>query len=564
MSIWIHRDTMDRRTGEEIYKKCIAVEELSSWDKMQGKTPKNVLVFKKDSTGQYFIVPYRIARQFGYHQNNPNWRQIVYKYKDENGKDQYYPQFTGTFRDYQEEVIPEIIECMQKNNTVIIGLPPGWGKTIMAAYLIWMIGLLPVVIVKQSRVYLGWQKTFKKVLPQCRVWLVGDEPMPSYFDVILCMNERVSKIPLYIKMQVGVLIIDEAHTISTLTQVDTFLDWSPKYIILETATLKAGPFWRISTIVAGEDGVFRISKIPYNFYVIKTGVFGEQEKSRTGNLIASSVQKSLIENLKRQKIIQSVIYNHINYRKFMAMQIVTKNIDDNVGKLENLGIECDTLWGTKKSYNQCMVLFGTYGKISTGFDEENSCDDYWRIPVKSNTMIFINSVLSSHLLIQAMGRCMRTLDEVPAFIFLLDDNNNVKNHLNSNKWLIELTNGVISYVDYKTAFIPINPTKGFQFSTIHTPGTYYKILANHEYSDFLELGFYIGNQYERDNNFIMIQTAESVAEYKKALFPTTKCFILVLNMLNLFVSNSQVIVNNGIVFCKHTIFFRNVVQVSMI
>ena len=563
MSIWIHRDTIDRQTGEEILKKCVAIEELTPWDKKQNKVPRTVLMLKKNDTKEYFIVPYRVAKSFGYHQNNPNWRQIVQIYVDENGNNQYYPQFTGTFRDYQKEVLPEIIECLQKNSTVIIGLPPGWGKTIMAAYLIWMIGLLSVVLVKQERVYKGWQVTFKKVLPQCRVWLVGDEPMPPYFDIILCMNERIHKIPFYVKMQVGTLIIDEAHTISTFTQTDTFLDWAPKYVILETATLKSGPFWRMSTIVAGEDGVFRISKVPYNFYVVKTGVFANYETNKVGGLIASSVQKNLIEHYKRQKIIQTILYNHINYRKFMCMQIVTKNIDDNVGNLDNLGICCDTLWGTKKSYNQCMVLFGTYGKISTGFDEENACDDYWVIPVKSNTMIFVNSILKPELLIQAMGRCMRTEDEVPAFIFLLDENSNIKNHLNSNKWLIELTNGKIVYVDYRNAFIPINPAKGFQFSTVYTPGTFYKILYTYEYLDFLELGFYAGNEYERYNNFIMLQTAESVATYKQLLCPTTQCYILTLCYMNLYLQNSEIMYNQGIVFSRHTIFFKNVTAVGL-
>lgn len=562
MSIWVHRDNIDVKTGENIYKECTIVEELDQYNISKGHEPRAVLMFKKDSTKQFFLIPYRIAVKYGFKQNNPYWKQIVHVYIDENGNNRYLPQFTGDFRDYQKEVIPEIIECMQKNNTVIIGLPPGWGKTIIAAYLIWLIGLLAVVIVKQERVYIGWQKTFKKVLPQARVWLVGDEPMPEKFDIILCMNERTHHVPFYIKMQVGTLIIDEAHTISTYTQVDTFLDWAPKYVILETATLKASTFWRMSAAVAAEDGVFRISKVPYNFYVVRTGVFGDQKRNVNGDLISASVQRSLIQNLTRTKIVQSIIYNHVNYRKFICLQTVTQDIDENIIRFNHLGISCDTLWGDKKTYSQSQVLFGTYGKISTGFDEENSCDNYWIIPVKSNTMIFINSVLSPWLLIQAMGRCMRTLDEVPAFIFLLDDNSNVKNHLKANEWLIKLTNGNIIYVDFKQPFIPMS--KGYIFQTIYMPGQYYKILYSHEYNDFLQFGFYIGNDTERAGGYIMMQTAESVMYYKNLMCPKTKCYILTVHMCNFHITNGNITQKDGIVFCLHSIFLKNIIRVDNI
>lgn len=565
MSIWIHRDKLDRETGEAIYKDCTIIEELSDYDKSLGKTPGRILMFEKTNDKSFFIVPYRIARKYGYNQENPYWRQIVYPVRLADGNVKYCPEFTGNFRDYQIEIIPEIIDCLQKNNTVIIGLPPGWGKTIIAAYLLWMIGLLSVVVVKQKKVYHGWQKTFKKVLPNARVWLVGDEPMPDHFDIILCMNERIGKIPLNVVLQVGTLIIDETHTISTLSQIWTFLLWRPKYVIFETATFKASPFWKMAAAVSAEDGVFRISKIPYNFYVVRTGVEGEETRSeKTGRLIPSSVQKSLIENKKRKKILQTVIYNHIGYRKFIGGQFVTTEIDDNIIYLNNLGITCDTLWGNKNGYNQSMVLFVTYGKASTGFDEENACDNYWILPVKSDTGIFVNSIDSPWLMIQFMGRCMRTEDEVPAFIFFLDDNKNVKGHLNHNKWLIELTNGRIINVDYRTPFIQMNPKKGIKFTHSYVPMIFYKILRNHEYSEFLEKGFYSGTEEEVNKGFVMLQLPEYVTYYRNILCPNTPCFLVAVQYCNLYNNNGTIFVDNGIVFCRHPIFYKNILSVTMI
>ena len=565
MSIWINRNSVDRQTGETIYKECVIIEELSDYDKRKDKQPQRLLMFKKDSSGQFFIVPYRIAKKHGFHQNNCSWRQIVNAVSMPDGSTKFEPEFTGTFRDYQIEIIPEIIECLQKNNTVIIGLPPGWGKTIIAAYLIWMIGLLPIVIVKQSKVYQGWQKTFKKVLPNARVWLVGDEPMPAKFDIILCMNERIHYISEKVRKEVGVLIVDETHTISTMSQIDTFLGFQPKYVIFETATFKASTMWKMAAAVSSEDGVFRISKIPYNFYVIRTGVEGDVDYTKNGDMKPSFTQKSLIENKVRKLIVQDLIYNHVNYRKFICLQTVTTEIDDNIKILNNLGISCDTLWGSKNTYSQSQVLFGTYGKISTGFDEENACDNYWILPVKSDTMIFINSVLSPFLLIQAMGRCMRTLDEVPAFFFLLDENSNIKNHLKSNKWLIEMTNGNIVNADYRTAFVPLNPKYGYKFGTYFTPGMYFKILRNHEYGSFLERGFYPGNEEEIKAGYILIQTNSNVMQYKQMVCPTTPCFLLTLQYCNLYtLPDCSLYENQGMLFCKHAIFFKNIVSITVL
>lgn len=562
MSIWVHRDKIDKETATAIYKECTIIEELSQFDKMNGKLPDRVLMFNKDETGQYFKIPYRIARNYGFVQDNPNWRQIVFPVKQTDGTVKLLPEFTGSFRDYQVEVMPEIIECLQKHNTVIIGLPPGWGKTIIAAYLIQKIGLLPIIIIKQSKVYQGWQKTFAKVLPGARVWCVGNNN-PAEYDIILCMNERLKIIPTSVKKQVGVLIIDETHTIATKSQISTFLDFQPKYTIFETATLKASSFWRMAATVSGEDGVFRISKIPYNFYVINTGIEGEGI-SKNGKLIPSSVQKSLIENKQRKRIIQNIIFNHVGYRKFICLQTVTAEIDENIKYLNNLGITCDTLWGSKNSYNQSQVLFGTYGKISTGFDEENACDDYWTLPVKSDTGIFVNSVLSPYLLIQSMGRCMRTMDEVPAFVFLLDNNKNIKNHLNSNKWLIELTNGKIINADYRTPFIPVNPQKGIKFSFFVNQGIYFKIMKNHEYSEFYESGIFAGNDEEKKSGLIMLQTSESLMYYKQIICPVTPCFYLTLQYINLYMVDGIVINNNGLVYAKHPLFFKHMISVNML
>lgn len=564
MSIWVPKSQITVEMGVEILKETTIVEELSDYDIYQGTVPRRVRMCTQDPLKTHYIMPYMVAKKRGFQTNNTKWRQTVFPYTMPDGSVKHYPEFTGTFRNYQAEVIPEIIDCLKRNNTVIIGLPPGWGKTIMAAYIIQLCGGAAFVGVKQSKVYDGWKKTFTKVLPGMKVWYVGDMEKPEKWDICLCMEGRLKSVGYLDRMQCMTMIIDETHTLCTPTQVELFLGFQPKYIVYETATLKASGLWRMATVCSGEEGVFRISKIPYNFYIIRTGIYGEEERTERGKLKPASVQRSLVENQNRKAIIQALILNHVQYRKFICLQTVTKDIDENIVELNKLGITCDTLWGTKNSYNQSQVLFGTYGKISTGFDEENACDNFWMSPVKSDTMIFVNSVSKAELLIQSMGRCMRTEDEIPAFFFLMDDNSNVKNHFKSNKWLIELTNGRIIEVDYRNAFIPMNPKYGMKFTFYFTPGEYYKLIPSHIYDDFMRGGFLAGDEQERKDGRILLQTRDVLQAYKQYITPNSSCYLLTLQHINVITyQNSQdgliyPYINAGFAYCSHRIFFRHV------
>ena len=565
MSIWVPKSAITLEMGKEILKETTIVEELSSYDIYQGTQPRRVRMCTQDPSKTYFIMPYMVAQKRGFQPINMKWRQIVFPYTMGDGTVKHLPEFTGSFRDYQAEVLPEILDCLKRNNTVIIGLPPGWGKTIMAAYIIQLCRGAAFVGVKQRKVYEGWKKTFEKVLPNMKVWCVGDMDKPLNWDICLCMEGRLKQVGYLDRMECMTVILDETHTLCTPTQVDLFLGFQPKYIIYETATLKASGLWRMAALCSGEEGVFRISKIPYNFFVIKTGVEGSEERTDRGKLKPASIQRSLIENQTRKNIIHCLILNHIQYRKFICLQTVTKDIDDNITELNNLGITCDTLWGTKNKYSQSQVLFGTYGKISTGFDEENACDDFWTSPYKSDTMIFVNSVAKAELLIQSMGRCMRTEDEVPAFFFLLDENSNVKNHLKNNKWLIEQTNGVIREVDYRNAFVPMNSKYGFKFIFKYTPGEFYKIIHLNEYEDFMKGGFLAGNEEERTNNCIVIQTKDILQQYKNFIAPNGgTCVLLVLQHINVMIYNNEPYINSGFAYCRHKIFFRHIVNAIQI
>ena len=435
MAIRVSFKDINRDLGEKILNET-TVTEIKSFVpgmKYQG-TSIQVRMFK--DIGDDILLPFYYAKQLGFDHSKDrkkNWIQFSNKFL-----------FLGVMREHQNEILQESLGILVKNNAVIIGTPPGSGKTIMASKLWYEIGLLGIVIINRIEIHKGWINTFKKVCPDCIIWITGEKFPDKMPNIIISMDSQVFNIPEEIRMKIGTVIFDEIHLLCTQTRNELFLAFEPKYVIMESATLEMdNGLHKMATLVSGNEGVFRISKVPYNIYVINTGIFGNQEYGKSG-MIAASLQKSLAENPERQNMILNIILNNL-HRKFMVMYRVKAGIEEFVTKCRDNGIEADSLYGTKKRYKNSKVLVGTVPKMGTGFDEENACSDFYLNPEKSNTMIIVNSIKKWQLYEQVRGRVMRS--DNPCIIWLMDDNPSGERHFNGLKKWFKETNGNIIYVN---------------------------------------------------------------------------------------------------------------------
>ena len=383
------------------------------------------------------LLPFFYAKSIGFdhsEEQKENWLTVI----DEKQK------YTGVMRDYQTEILLECIELLFKHGSCIIGTPPGSGKTIMASKIWFEIGLLGVIITNRSEILKGWIKTFEKCCPNAIIWKTTD-PFPKVMPhIIITMDGSVKKIPEELRLAVGTLIIDEVHMLCTETRKDIFLSFEPKYVIFESATLeRENGLEKMATLVSGEHGVFRISKVPYNVYVLRTGIFGNQEYGNAGLIIAKLWQE-LARNPERQDIIIKFIKNNL-HRKFIIIQRVTDGIDTLVQKLNENGVTADSLFGNKKNYKNSTVLIGVDKKMGTGFDEVNACKDFDENDKISDTVIISNSILSWQLFEQVRGRVMRSKDF--HVVWLMDENPSSMTHFKGLKRWIKETNGTIIDID---------------------------------------------------------------------------------------------------------------------
>src|SRR5579885_2421955 len=137
----------------------------------------------------------------------------------------------------QGTVSQEGLEQVQKYGTTTLGVYTGFGKTVIGAWLAQKLGLLTCVIFFRNFLATSWKNTFEE-FTNAGVWVVG-EPVPEKpVHVILCMHTQVHKLSEQYRALIGTLIVDEAHTFCAPEISQRLLDFCPRYVIAETATLE--------------------------------------------------------------------------------------------------------------------------------------------------------------------------------------------------------------------------------------------------------------------------------------------------------------------------------------
>nr|QBK92009.1 MAG: A18-like helicase [Pithovirus LCPAC304] len=313
-------------------------------------------------------------------------------------------------------------------------------NTIMGAFLAAKYSLLTVVLTHRTPLIKQWRKTFAKVT-DAQIWVVGEKKVPALFNVIICLDKRVKKIPVDIRNRVGMLIIDEAHAFCTISQVEGLLGFHPRYIIVATATLKRDDeMHHMIYAMCGNHNVTREFEKDFHVYKVETHISAVRIDRTDGGLGPQwhTLAKSLAFNDDRNNIIVQLVLKNPTYKIVILTGYVahTKLLHKIfVGLKESV----DYLCGPKKNYHDSRILVGTIDKIGTGFDEEAFCDDYGGI--KINLGILAHSIASEKGLTQSVGRVFRA--EFPNIMHLVDDDSTIDKHWKTAKRWYKSKGGIL-------------------------------------------------------------------------------------------------------------------------
>lgn len=436
MATFIPKELLTPELKESILDNLIITKENNSYSAQNFRVEPEPIKFYMSSP-EGILIPYSFATIIMKNYLN---LKIVYPKSD--------LKFIGQLRENQISVYEEVIADLKAHCTVVINVPPGFGKTILGAKLRADLGYIMVVLVHRESLAMQWKKTFENHLVvdgpdgpggkrKLTIWIPGDnkkDDVPEFPDIIICMDQRTKAIPVGLRKKVGILLVDEAHCFCTETRIKAILSFEPKYVIAETATLeRSDELHRIIQLLCGKTKVHRPLEKVFKIFKVETNLEFETETNRQGKLDWNALVNSMCGSDLRNEMICKIVIQNPD-KKILILTSRVEHVRIIKSNLIDLKENVDTLSGKKKNYKDSRILIGTISKIGTGFDEQNACEDFGGKRI--DLVILATSIKDLALLEQNIGRGFRS--DNPVVYDLVDRNRTLKSHFYiRQRWYLE-------------------------------------------------------------------------------------------------------------------------------
>jgi superfamily II DNA or RNA helicase len=353
--------------------------------------------------------------------------------------------FVGTLTEKQELVKEEVFETLNRTKSIILSFHCGFGKTIFSIYITSLLKYKACILAHRINLIDQWYYSIKKVCPEATIQILDTKcKIDKSCDFYIINSLNVSKRSREDFKDIGILIIDEAHTICTENLSKGLFHFQPKYMIGLTATpYRTDGMSIILEHFFGPEIIERKLKRPFNVYVLKTGKNGpvkiesETKINKMGKLDWNSVLKSQCLNEGRN----IMIVNIIKYFKTRNILVLCKLVEQSkylLKKLKEEKEEVDMFVSTQKKFNHdSRILISTFSKTGVGFDHP-----------KLDMLIIASDVEEG--IEQYVGRIFRRQDTTPIIIDILDEFRPLYNHYLTRRKLYLETGAEIN--DYRKIF----------------------------------------------------------------------------------------------------------------
>ncbi len=365
-------------------------------------------------------------------------------------RDREYPKveytFNGTLRDYQVSIVQEAYQQLYSYGTTTLSIYTGGGKSIISTYLASLVKCKICVIISLQTLIPSWYSTFSSCFPdkKDKIWVVGEGKMPDDACIFICMDQRVEKIPE--KDSIGCIIYDELHLLSTTSRCPMFLGLQPKYIIACSATPEKGDGTHIiAQTVVGNHIVERLSEKPFKYYKVNTHIKIPEQMGSQGMLNYSALVNDQAECMERNIMAINIMAGNLEKHKFFIFTKTKAHCENIANLCKHYGLEHDTLYGTKKKFEDKKILIASQQKAGVGFDYQNFLGDAFS-GEQPDVLILMSSIKSIPKLKQILGRVLRSSN--PTFIILCDLNNSAKKHYRETKQMFLDAKATIKEIDY--------------------------------------------------------------------------------------------------------------------
>lgn len=334
-------------------------------------------------------------------------------------------EFKGQLNDGQKVVIAEAEKHLDTLQATTFDLRPGYGKTVLGAYLACQRKLLTIVFTHREIISDQWRQTFEK-FTNAKVYVLGEKE-PKEYDVIVCLGNRYKSLSQEVINRIGMMIIDEAHCFCVPSYIEALLAFQPRYVIAESATLEReeDQMERVIYSICNDHKISRAYEGEYTVFKVITGTTPERKYvgGFQKNIDWNHLRRTTLFNNRRDEIAKAIIEENPTEGILILTALVdhAELLEKSIKTIEpSVGLMC----GKRKTFNNCRVLVGTVSKIGTGFDQASACKDF--DGRRFSIVILMCSFKKRSQLVQNVGRAFRV--ESPKVYHFVDDDSLYVNH----------------------------------------------------------------------------------------------------------------------------------------
>ena len=282
---------------------------------------------------------------------------------------------SGRKRD-QDVIAKQALSQLYKNGFVFLAIMTGGGKTLLSIYLSIILGLKTVILSHLNIIKEQWAEEYQISGKNVKIQFLNKPniKLDPTADVYIVGIHKAMSADLNEFIDIGTVIIDEAHIATVTAFTQTLFKFRPRYLIGLSATPDRNDgLHSLFNFYFGscDDFIIRKEKKPFTVYKVET----DFEPIIDYNIIKgrqtvnwNTVVQSIEENPKRWQLIADIAINNINEQIIILCnrKILSKGV---YNILIKNGQDVELLIENKKNWNRnARVIVAGLKKAGVGLD----------------------------------------------------------------------------------------------------------------------------------------------------------------------------------------------------